>query len=260
MVPVVNSDPDSLRLYLEQIAKIPLLACEEALHSAQQVQRMVRLLELRQDLHKQLHRTPTLAQWAQWAQLSEKALHSALQDGQRAKRKLIEAHLRLVVVIARRYQNRGVDLLDLFQEGTIGLSRAVEKFDWHKGYKFPTYARWWIRREINRAVIAKEKDKSTLVQGESTKLLESLESEALLPEETVAQLQRVEFVRQLVDQLPARKRNVLVLLYGLIDRKPRSLSQTALELELTLEEVRWARDTGLEILRTGSIKAAHPKT
>lgn len=272
-MPSVNFNSNSLHIYLERIFKIPRLSHEEVLCYAQQVQLMLHLLQLREALRSRLNTEPTLAQWASRAQLSEMALQSALRQGEWAKRKLIEANLRLVVAIALRYQKRGVDLLDLIQSGSIGLIRAVERFDPLLGYCFSTYAVYWIRREICRAATPKMIDgyipvdpnqlntktlllNGTLFFGESSEILERLESTIPLPEETVARVQAAELVRYLVDQLPTKQRNVVVLLYGLKDGEARSLAQAAAELGLSREQVRWAQKVALQTLRATSPQAS----
>lgn len=268
----VSTNPDSFRLFLNQISKIRRLSPDEVFLYARQVQRMMSLHELRKELPKSLNQEQTFAQWANHAQMSEVALRDALQEGQRAKRRLIEANLRLVVLIARRYQNQGVELLDLIQEGSIGLSEAIDRFDPTRGYKFSTYAYWWIRREISRAATHKVKPafapvgseqqrleaislNNVVIRGESTEILDLLKSEAPLPEEIVAKLQRTELVRHLVNQLPDRQKSVLMLLYGLKDGKPLSLTQAGEELGLSRDQVRWAHSVALESLRTKSPQA-----
>lgn len=139
---------DLIQLYLEEIGRFPLLTPEQELQYAQSVQRLMKLQQIKISLASKLQREPTIAEWSTAANLSEPQLKATIAAGESAKRKLIEANLRFVVTIARRYQKRNMDLLDLIQEGSIGLARAVEKFDPSKGYRFSTHAYWWIRQAI----------------------------------------------------------------------------------------------------------------
>ncbi|MBZ8180648.1 RNA polymerase sigma factor SigC [Oscillatoria salina] len=190
-----RSTTDLVRLYLQEIGRVPLLKRDEEVSEAQKIQRHMSLLELRANLAEdgdklmehfvqlieahdrlvsQLGHRPSWQKWAttvgievselkealaagkqRWAEvagLSVSELEKVQKAGVRAKEHMIKANLRLVVSVAKKYQNRGLELLDLIQEGTLGIERAVEKFDPTKGYRFSTYAYWWIRQGITRAI------------------------------------------------------------------------------------------------------------
>jgi RNA polymerase sigma factor (RpoD-like family) len=144
---------DNVGAFFKEMARYPLLKPEEEVELAQRVKYLVEAEETRQRLQQELERKPTKLEMAHAMGLeNERQLEHRLYLGRVAKRKMIRSNLRLVVSIAKRYLNRGVPFLDLIQEGAIGLNRATEKFDPNKGYKFSTYAYWWIRQAITRTI------------------------------------------------------------------------------------------------------------
>jgi len=187
---------DLVRIYLREIGRVPLLTAEEEVELAKSI-------EAGLFAEEKLHGGFGLA----GVQRADLALLSA--EGLRAKQRLIEANLRLVVSIAKRYIGRGLGFLDLIQEGNLGLIRAVEKFDYTKGYKFSTYATWWIRQAITRAIADQARtiripvhmvetiNKMARIQRQLHQALgrealpDEIAAEMGLPVERVAEIQRI---------------------------------------------------------------------
>ena len=139
-VTVAGATADPVKDYLKQIGKVSLLNAEQEVDLARRIEAGLYAEELLKTNSQEM------------SSRERRELHILAQDGQQAKNHLLEANLRLVVSLAKRYTGRGMQFLDLIQEGNLGLIRAVEKFDYTKGYKFSTYATWWIRQAITRAM------------------------------------------------------------------------------------------------------------
>ena len=287
---------DAVCAYLHHIGQIPLLNHAEEIIYGQQVQRMMLLLRAKDQLSQERRRAVHQLEWAEAVGVSEAELKQILQQGKLAKTKMIEANLRLVVGIAQKYQSRHLEFLELIQEGNIGLERGVEKFDPTKGYKFSTYAYWWIRQGITRAIAQKSRtirlpinvnDKLNRIKKtqrelsqklgrsptntevadelgiESTRVREYLQAaraplslnqrsgdnqalelaelivdrEASPEDYTTQELMRQE-VRNLLQELTAKEREILSLRFGLEDGQELSLAEIGQKLDLGRERVR----------------------
>ena len=146
-MPHTPTSTDPVRLYLQDIGRVDLLTQEQELTLARLVQRREQLLR---------EGDPDKDEPGK-GELADKERRLTLHRGKRAKERMIQANLRLVVSVAKKYQRRGMDLLDLVQEGTLGLERAVERFDPTRGFRFSTYAYWWIRQGITRALASQSR-------------------------------------------------------------------------------------------------------
>src|ERR687890_82495 len=193
---------DSIRMYLAEIGRVPLLTHADEIRLAKGIARGCK----------------------------------------RSKDRLVEANLRLVVSIAKKYRNRGVSFLDLIQEGNLGLIRAAEKFDHSKGYKFSTYATWWIRQAITRATPVGDDDSSEL--GD---FLEDAGS--VTPTDAVSESLLKAHLREALDELPERERQIIELRFGMKDDRPRTLEEVGREFDITRERVRQIQMKTLNLLR-----------
>ena len=143
---------DSIRVYLQEIGRIRLLRPDEEIELARKIADLLQLEELAAQFETDHGHYPDTKEWAALVEMPLVKFRRRLMLGRRAKEKMVQSNLRLVVSIAKKYMNRGLSFQDLIQEGSLGLIRAAEKFDHEKGYKFSTYATWWIRQAITRAI------------------------------------------------------------------------------------------------------------
>ncbi|GJF26331.1 MULTISPECIES: RNA polymerase sigma factor RpoD/SigA [Streptomyces] len=200
-IPEPDEEPDLLGQYLAQIGATPLLTAEDEVRLAQRMQAGVRALD---ELAAADAGEPAPAPGRR------RALEKTVHDGQAAKDHMVRANLRLVVSMAKRHAHRGLPLLDVIQEGNLGLIRAVEKFDHTKGFKFSTYATWWIRQAIERGLATHART-------------------VRLPVHVVEQLQKLAKVER--------------RLRGSLDREP-TVEEVAAESGIDVEKVVWLRRVG----------------
>ncbi|MBS2994112.1 RNA polymerase sigma factor RpoD ['Santalum album' aster yellows phytoplasma] len=206
---------DSVRMYLKEIGQIPLLSLAE-----EQKKSILVFLgkQAKQNLAK--HKTKEI-------ELSEEQLqeaHDQIEQARRAKDILVESNYRLVVSIAKRYIGRGILFLDLIQEGNMGLMRAVDKFDYQKGFKFSTYATWWIRQAITRAIADQARTIRIPVH-----IVETINKMALCTRKLTQKLKKKPTVEELADKMNISDEKIRSIQY--IEKKPISLEAPARENE-----------------------------
>ena len=141
---------DSMKTYLKDIGTVSLLTGAEEVELAKRIQYLMYLNSVHERLFDEQGKEPSSFDWAIECNITEQDLERRLEEGKRAKNAMIQANLRLVVSIAKRYANKSMSFQDLIQEGCVGLIRGAEKFDFKRGYKFSTYAHWWIRQAVTR--------------------------------------------------------------------------------------------------------------
>jgi len=211
-----NKSSDAVYSYLKSIGRVPLLTHEQEINLGKQVKRMMPFEAIYEDLTEALGRQPSLQEWAEQAEIDPQELRQIVHKGKRAKHKMIEANLRLVVSIAKKYTDRNLDLLDLIQEGSIGLNRAVEKFDPAKGYRFSTYAYWWIRQAMTRAIA--EKSRVVRLPIHVTETLNKIKKAQRQITQERGRTATIEEVAEHLDLTPKRVRDCMRL-----SRRPLSL-------------------------------------
>jgi RNA polymerase nonessential primary-like sigma factor len=284
-----SSSPDSIRAYLKEIGRTPMLSREEELTEARKVQRYMQLLD------------------AQGDQGVNPENERIIQEGRRAKAHMIQANLRLVVSVAKKYMNRGLDLMDLIQEGNLGLEHGVEKFDPTKGYRFSTYAYQWIRQNITRGInnqgrtirlpihiteklnalqnasrqLSQAKGRTATVeelaaavgnspeeirkllgqsrhpisldikvgQEKETALSDLIESEGQSPEDQATRTLLQDALDILLAELTSRERTVIELRFGLIAGQPKTLPEIGQALNISRERVRRIETRAMQKLR-----------
>jgi RNA polymerase nonessential primary-like sigma factor len=202
-----SKSSNAVYAYLKSIGRVPLLTHEEEINFGKQVKAMMPYERLREELAETLEREPTFEELVEKADVGPQELQTLLHTGKAAKRKMIEANLRLVVSIAKKYTDRNLDMLDLIQEGSIGLNRAVEKFDPAKGYRFSTYAYWWIRQAMTRAIA--EKSRVVRLPIHVTETLNKIKKTQRQLSQQMGRTASIEEIAEHLDLTPKRVRDCL---------------------------------------------------
>ena len=262
---------DPVRMYLKEIGKVDLLTASEEVNLAMKIEagtEATQKLEAAENGELKLTRA------------EQRRLMRIESVGLDAKQQLISANLRLVVSIAKRYVGRGMLFLDLIQEGNLGLIRAVEKFDYTKGFKFSTYATWWIRQAITRAIadqartiripvhmvetinklirvqrqllqdLGRDPTPEEIGEEEDSQLGDFIEdSTAVAPPEAASDSMLREQLDQVLDSLADRERKVIKFRFGLEDGHPRTLEEVGREFGVTRERIRQIESKTLAKLR-----------
>jgi RNA polymerase primary sigma factor len=200
MGPSAGGSSDPVRMYLKEIGRVPLLSAAEEVTLAKGIEAGMKAAERLADLEAS-------GELDSLDPAELRRLNRLVQRGERAKSELTQANLRLVVSIAKRYVGRGMLILDLIQEGNLGLMRAVEKFDYTKGFKFSTYATWWIRQAITRAIADQARTIRIPVH-----MVESINKVHRVQRQMIQELEReptIEELAEKVDMTPARVREIM---------------------------------------------------
>jgi RNA polymerase primary sigma factor len=296
---VGTSDP--VRMYLREIGRVPLLTAVEEVELARRIEGGAEASERLADLD-------AVGALGELPADESRALQRLADDGDEAKSALIQANLRLVVSIAKRYVGRGMQFLDLIQEGNMGLMRAVEKFDYTKGFKFSTYATWWIRQAITRSIADQARtiripvhmvESINRVHRMQRQMVQELEREPTVDEladavsmtaDRVREIQRIsldllsldapvgeeddsyladfikddgaeepldaatrqmlqEAVKEVLDELNEREKEVVVMRFGLDDEQARTLEEVGKQFGVTRERIRQIESKTLAKLR-----------
>ncbi|MCA1836680.1 MAG: RNA polymerase sigma factor [Actinobacteria bacterium] len=224
-----SASADSVRAYLKQIGKVALLNAEQEVQLAKRIEA---------GLYAAERVRPTAEPTGELCPQLRRDLALIVRDGERAKNHLLEANLRLVVSLAKRYTGRGMAFLDLIQEGNVGLIHAVEKFDYTRGYKFSTYATWWIRQAITRAMA--DQSRTIRIPVHMAEIINKL-----------ASVQRD--LRQNLGREPTpeaeREASITRLRFGLTDGRPRTLDEIGQVHGVTRERIRQIETKTMSKLR-----------